>query len=563
MDYGLWTMGYRHNLLFGIALICLVAVALLMTYRTNTTPDLREATDIAGETVSALEETKLAYAKIDPHPDLSGKTASQKQVVPVSKTSYAKIAQTSLVDKAIEDWRRLAGPGRPAEWRRLGLTLALFNRPGAQTAFQHIADPPLPERSSKVLPISGRHTLLTIADTERSILPATEEITLWKTVFGTQPIAFARVERLRQTVLQLHLGWFENIALENLYLRAGMKVAADQAHRRALTSANQLNRITGGENAIFLIGTLAWCALGLYWFARMLAGYSPETAYPQGDLSPEVRASSSPYREGAERPVAAYDILPPTAAPAATEGISYRARSTGFIVYLALFLFIGLPLRLLHPLTAHLSTLALIRLNEVLQLLIYVPVVWIALLVIRRVSAAESPLHKTRSLREILAAMGMRSARPVADIGAGILAYLMTVPFFLITTLISYQIFRNVHTPVNPIQIEAMWALRPIDQLLMMVETAVAAPIVEELMFRGVLLPALSERWGRLGGIALTSAVFALLHPNLPAGFLPLWTLGAAFAVVTQRRNSLLPNIVMHALHNGYITLTMFFLFAK
>jgi membrane protease YdiL (CAAX protease family) len=139
----------------------------------------------------------------------------------------------------------------------------------------------------------------------------------------------------------------------------------------------------------------------------------------------------------------------------------------------------------------------------------------------------------------------------------------MVVPVFLLSALASSRLFQSVHTPINPVQIQALSAIGPFDQLLMLVETAVAAPIVEELMFRGLLFPALRSRWGYVSGVVLTSAVFGLLHPNLPAGFLPLWTLGAAFAVVFQRRQSLLPCIVMHALHNGFVTVMMFMVFAK
>jgi len=82
-------------------------------------------------------------------------------------------------------------------------------------------------------------------------------------------------------------------------------------------------------------------------------------------------------------------------------------------------------------------------------------------------------------------------------------------------------------------------------------------------MFRGLLMPALRLRWGPIGGVLLTSAIFAMLHPNLPEGFLPLWSIGSAFAVVCVRRQSLVPAIFMHAIHNGLITVGMFLLFSK
>lgn len=51
----------------------------------------------------------------------------------------------------------------------------------------------------------------------------------------------------------------------------------------------------------------------------------------------------------------------------------------------------------------------------------------------------------------------------------------------------------------------------------------------------------------------LSAAVFALVHPTLPGGFLPLWAMGAIWAFTFERRNSLLPSILMHALNNGLL----------
>ena len=78
----------------------------------------------------------------------------------------------------------------------------------------------------------------------------------------------------------------------------------------------------------------------------------------------------------------------------------------------------------------------------------------------------------------------------------------------------------------------------------------VLAPIVEEVVFRGVLLPALSSRLGHWTATALSSAGFAAVHLyafSIP----PIFVLAVLLAVSFIRTRSLWVPIVAHALFNG------------
>lgn len=77
----------------------------------------------------------------------------------------------------------------------------------------------------------------------------------------------------------------------------------------------------------------------------------------------------------------------------------------------------------------------------------------------------------------------------------------------------------------------------------------VAAPIAEEVVFRGYLLPALRPALGPTGAIAATAVAFGLVHP-LPLA-LPAALLGAGFGWLAQRAGSLSPAILAHAAHNA------------
>ena len=293
------------------------------------------------------------------------------------------------------------------------------------------------------------------------------------------------------------------------------------------------------------------------------SGPYPVSLFPSS-APPPVPAEPYPAAYSDRSPVSTplpLDFAEPAARAEteAPERFSYRARISAFVVYLAVFTIISLPLQLLRPLVENWSGVAVLRLNVALSLLLYIPIVGVALYVLRR----NAGLEPRPSLRALLAGLGLHSPYPLRDVGLGALAYLMALPLFSVATIISQWLFHRYHTPINPVQMETMLTQNPLDQLLLLAEAALAAPLVEETMFRGLLYPALRTRWGMWGGMAISAAIFALVHPTLPGGFLPLWTLGAVFAYVYERRGSLLPCIVMHGLHNGLLLISLFVTFGK
>ncbi|HMO04484.1 MAG TPA: type II CAAX endopeptidase family protein [Kiritimatiellia bacterium] len=78
----------------------------------------------------------------------------------------------------------------------------------------------------------------------------------------------------------------------------------------------------------------------------------------------------------------------------------------------------------------------------------------------------------------------------------------------------------------------------------------VIAPVVEELLFRGVLLPALTRYAGVKPAIVAVSVLFALVHGHLPSA-VPLFILSAALSLAYIYRGSLVTSIAMHAFFNS------------
>jgi uncharacterized protein len=85
---------------------------------------------------------------------------------------------------------------------------------------------------------------------------------------------------------------------------------------------------------------------------------------------------------------------------------------------------------------------------------------------------------------------------------------------------------------------------------------AVAAPLVEELLFRGLLQNALGKYLPIWGAIILSSFLFALVHLQ-PYAIPGLLSLGIAFGYLYHRTGSLRTNILLHMANNALaLTLT-------
>lgn len=82
------------------------------------------------------------------------------------------------------------------------------------------------------------------------------------------------------------------------------------------------------------------------------------------------------------------------------------------------------------------------------------------------------------------------------------------------------------------------------------VVTIVLAPVAEEFIFRGVLFPFIKQHgFLRLAWFGV-SALFALIHANLPT-FVPLFVLALALTWLYNKTDNLLAPITAHALFNA------------
>lgn len=158
----------------------------------------------------------------------------------------------------------------------------------------------------------------------------------------------------------------------------------------------------------------------------------------------------------------------------------------------------------------------------------------------------------------------------LAEIGLGVLAYIAGLPVVflgMLGTVVMMQLMNQLATAALPLAdvpahpIVELFARGSLAEKLQAVAVVLLVPITEEIMFRGAMYRHLREASGR-GGIVLSvlfslffsSFLFAVIHPQGPAGVPLLMSIAIVLAVVREWRESLVSPIVTHMVVNGVTT---------
>lgn len=143
-------------------------------------------------------------------------------------------------------------------------------------------------------------------------------------------------------------------------------------------------------------------------------------------------------------------------------------------------------------------------------------------------------------------------------LGLSLLLYLAALPLLWFYSAI-YQFFLQQigHTfylqdVAQVLAAPAPWSVRTCLLLI----AVVIAPVFEEILFRGLLLPFLVRRIGLTAGIMVVSVLFGGLHLHVPSLF-PLFLLSVLFCCAFAATRSLLVPIGMHAAFNGVTVLLL------
>lgn len=138
-----------------------------------------------------------------------------------------------------------------------------------------------------------------------------------------------------------------------------------------------------------------------------------------------------------------------------------------------------------------------------------------------------------------------------------VLFALVAVSIAFSISMFWFQLF--MLAPIAPWLVNFMLEALPIpDTPLYIVFTvftiAILAPVVEEFMFRGVLLKRLIGKTSVWGGILLSSLLFGILHLDVIGAFL----FGVVASLLYLRTNNLLLPILLHIINNSLAAAAMF-----
>ena len=120
----------------------------------------------------------------------------------------------------------------------------------------------------------------------------------------------------------------------------------------------------------------------------------------------------------------------------------------------------------------------------------------------------------------------------------GIRGWLTIVPFVLLISLIMNNLIDNQNGS-NPLLEIVLNNNNYLSFFLLFVTTTIIAPLFEETIFRGVLLPTLSRDFGITLGIIVSAFIFALAHLSL-GEMPPLFVLGIGLGITRLASGSLL-----------------------
>lgn len=134
---------------------------------------------------------------------------------------------------------------------------------------------------------------------------------------------------------------------------------------------------------------------------------------------------------------------------------------------------------------------------------------------------------------------------------------LMTLGAILLIEPLQVMMLSNV--PIHPMLLDMMEQMQS-QPVVMFIMIVVTAPLMEELLFRGVLLSGLEATYGPKLGIFFSAVLFGAIHLNWHQ-FLTATVIGLIYGWVALETKSVRYTIILHALNNAFVFFTQGFHF--
>jgi membrane protease YdiL (CAAX protease family) len=350
------------------------------------------------------------------------------------------------------------------------------------------------------------------------------EIALWESLYGTKKsdAILKNPERTTALIRELDLGFLEEQVIADFYRAAGNDIQAEKHQKifdsQAIRYAARVVLVNAGAVLIFLTG-----------FVVLMIAVNALLQKNWRNLG---------FRQGQN---------PTNTRP---QDIGYGTLADVFIAYLTLTELLRLIADFLTP--KDLPDVSIITVTLIAAATYISPAI-----------LGMFYLHSVLKRQGVSwSAIGWQiDARWGRDILYGILAWTASLPLTALLGALSRLIFRNdATTEPNPILPLVTAETDPMGQLLIFALAAIAAPVVEEIFFRGALLTAFRTKWNWVVSVLLSAVLFAVVHPI--QDWLPIFALGCSLGIVRVIRGNLLPCIVMHMLQNGMTFLVLSNIFA-
>jgi len=171
------------------------------------------------------------------------------------------------------------------------------------------------------------------------------------------------------------------------------------------------------------------------------------------------------------------------------------------------------------------------------------------------------PLIRGVPFRTFLYEMGIHRGKGVfREIGAGLVGYMTMLPlmaFGLLTTALLQNLFARASgeaaEPITHPVHGMMDGADPMQIVVVLLLASVAAPIAEELMFRGALQRGLNTVMAGLTAVLLMGFIFAAVHPQGLFAIPALMCMGVGFGLIRAWRGSIIGSTIVHGVHNGLL----------
>ncbi|MHB1455910.1 MAG: CPBP family intramembrane glutamic endopeptidase [Armatimonadota bacterium] len=373
-------------------------------------------------------------------------------------------------------------------------------------------------RQKTILSLSKLKNSKKVKKSTRINLP--NEMVMWRDIYFSKDKSDpTKVAKYSAMISSMKLGWFEHLALADLYQSKGGQFGAADASRERSQAAHQAFK-TMSMFAIVVIFLLLSGIAGLILLILYIVKISRRKSHIETVLQNRFR--NMPEHE-----------------KSFISGYMLEAFLAYMLISLVVQIAVGGSVALFTPRGYEMNRLV----SDFLNLSTYlIAGVWSILYL-------SVKIHKGGWDWSII---GLNKSTLGKDIAWGISGYTTTLPLMIFMIFVANSIEKTIPTPPNPVVPEILASTNLISRLILFFMVAVGAPIFEEIFFRGVLLTSLRARWGTLIAIGVSSIIFAFLHP-FPGSFVPIFMLGAIFATLAYERSSLIPGMIAHSMNNTII----------